>query len=146
MTLQTGTLVNFDILADDIDPLDFTQAVVPGGAQPGVGPVLMRNVSIVAPSQSTGQDTTYTVAAASPIGTISFQMPSGIFQPGPANVHISVCDYRPGDAALGFTGRCSPETIVPITITGTVPADATTGASQPTDRPGSPSADGRRQQ
>ena len=145
-TLQRGTQISFNVLADDIDPLDYTQIVQPGGPQQNVGPVLARTIDIIGKSiYDTTRDTTFNAATALNFQNISFLMPT-YFQPGPGTVRITVCDYRPSDAALGYQGRCSAVLEIPITITGPVPADVSTGASQPTAKPGSTPTDGRRQQ
>ncbi len=142
---QRGTLVAFNLLADDLDPIDFTNGVDRvGGPQPGTGPVLARNVDIVG-TTTEGRDTTYNVASFLEIANVSFILPS-FFAPGTAHVRLSVCDYRVLDVVAGNAGRCSDVLDVPITITGPQPAVPTTGASQSTSRPGSTSTDGRRQQ
>jgi hypothetical protein len=143
MALQIGTQVSFNVLADDIDPLDYSRTQVPGGPQPGVGPVLARTITLLG-TNTAGRDTSYAVATGIEFPNISFIVPVW-FQAGPATAQITVCDYRAVDVSLGQSGRCSAVLNVPVTLTGPVPADATTGASPLDSRPGSNPNDGRRQ-
>jgi hypothetical protein len=143
-SIQRGTQVQFSIIADDLDPLDYARTIDRvGGPQLGAGTVLARNIEIQG-TNTFGRDTSYTVATAVEFQNVSFLMPA-YFATGPAHVIVSVCDYRPGDVPAGNMGRCSDPLDIPITITGPQPAVPTTGASQSTFRPDSTLTDGRRQ-
>ena len=143
MSIQRGTAVALNVLADDQDPVDHSGGIPPIGGPVAGAMVLTRNVVIVG-TNTAGHDTTYTVATGLEFSNIGFVMPA-FFAPGYAYVHLSVCDYRASDVAAGNTGRCSDETVVRIIITGPQPAVPATGASQATSRPGFTYTDGRRQ-
>jgi hypothetical protein len=150
-SIQRGSQVTFNILADDQDPVDYTRALPPGGKQEGAGTILARNVSVRGTRDSLDASGTpvavpvwFNVASAVEFPNISFVMPA-TFKPGPAKVFVSVCDFRPADDIAGNTGRCSADSI-DIIITGPIPSVPATGASHSISRPGSTAIDGRRKQ
>jgi hypothetical protein len=145
-TYRAGQSVQFNLLADDLDPIDYAgQFAPPGGPQPGASPVLVYTVTISA-RNTLGQDTTYVIASSLQLsGNLSFTMPADIAL-GRAYANITLCDYRPTDAALGNTGRCADTEHIPFTIIGPAPAGASlNSSSSTTHRPGSPPDEGRRQ-
>ncbi len=143
-SFQRGSVVPFNLLADDQDPFNFSAANPrSGGPQVGIGKVLIRSVSISG-TDINGRDTTVVIGATFENQNVSFLMPT-IFAPGAAHARIQVCDFRSSDAGLGNFGRCSDVLDVPITITGPVPADASGASQQSMNRPGL-TPTGRRQQ
>jgi hypothetical protein len=144
-SFRRGASVQFNLLANDDDPIDYEADPIPPGG-PYKTPVLVYTVKIEGLNQA-GNDTTITVLSSVETGTASFTVPLD-FQIGSATAIIDLCDYRPTDAALGNYGRCAQTLSVPIQISATAPAGAsfsTTPGTTTTQRPGSPPADGRRQ-
>ncbi len=150
---RRGTAVSFNLLADDLDPIDYAGSYAPpGGPTPGAAPVLVYTVTISG-SDTLGNAVTYPIASSLAAGgTISFTMPLNLAL-GAATANVTLCDYRPTDAAVGNFGRCADTVQIPFTVLGPAPARATypssssssTSSTTSTHRPGSPSADGRRQ-
>jgi hypothetical protein len=144
-SFRLGSAVQFNLLAGDADPIDYEgNPVNPGG--PGQAPVLVYTVSITGRDSTSGADTTITIATSiETAGTFAFTMPSTL-KLGPATADITLCDYRPNDALLGNFGRCADTMHIPILITATAPARASSiSIENTTHRPGSPPEAGRRQ-
>ena len=141
-TYQRGTVQKFQIDANDIDPIDFSATIKAIGGPNISGPLLVRNVKIVGLLDGTTTPDTVIVAQNTEVANISFVLPANLAV-GPADCIINVCDYRATDPENGIYGRCSDDMHIPIVITGPSPAEAPTGASEPTQRPGSPPNGGR---
>lgn len=142
----------FNILADDLDPIDFTQTIPRvGGPQPGVSPVLIRTIDIWG-KNSAGRDTSYNVATDLDVASISVTIPTYIV-PGIIYVRVKLADNRPSDVshgarflrALDRNGVMQDYFEYPVTLNAPGPEDAAIEAAPSTQRPGSPLSGGRRQ-
>lgn len=142
----------FNILADDLDPIDFTQTVPRvGGPQSGVSPVLIRTIDIWG-KNSAGRDTSFNVATDLDVASISVTIPTYIV-PGIIYVRVRLADNRPNDIshgarllrALDRNGVLQDYFEYPVTLSAPGPEDATIEAAPSTQRPGSPLSSGRRQ-
>jgi len=142
-TVITTRNGQFNILADDIDPIDDIKAVDHiGGPQSPPAFVLVRTVDFIGKG-TTGQDTTVNVIANAEFANIPFSIPDNV-RPGPGIVRIKLCDVRPSSNS-NYGGRCITLDI-PVQFTAPAPSDASSDAEQSTQRPGSPPATARRRQ
>ncbi len=141
----------FNILADDLDPLDYTRPISRiGGPQENVSPVLIRTIDIIG-KNSDGRDTTYNVATNLDVASISVAIPTYIV-PGTIYVRIKLADNRPDDShgarllrALDRFGVMQNYFEYPVTLSAPGPEDAVNDSAPSTQRPGSPLSSGRRQ-
>lgn len=140
---RRGASVSFNLLANDIDPLDYeADYTSPGG--PSSGKVLVYTVTLSG-TDSTGAAKTWSICHDLEMtGNLPFTMP-GDLAIGTATVNLTLRDYRPVDVNAGNMGRTTTLQI-PIQITGPQPYGAAESSiPQSTQRPGSPQAVGRRQ-
>lgn len=142
----------FNLLADDLDPIDFTQTIQRvGGPQSGVSPVLIRTIDIWG-KNAAGRDTSYNVATDLDVASISVTIPTYIV-PGIIYVRVKLADNRPSDISHGARLLRAPDRngVVqdyfeyPVTLNAPGPEDAAIEAAPSTQRPGSPLSSGRRQ-
>ncbi|MFN8586944.1 MAG: hypothetical protein U0704_04005 [Candidatus Eisenbacteria bacterium] len=148
----------FNILADDLDPIDFTKPIVRvGGPQSGVQPVLIRTIDIVqfgsTPDSANIVRASYNVATNLDVASIpTVTIPSTIL-PGRIYVRIKLADNRPDDQAHGARLLRAPDRNgvmqdyfeYPVTLNAPGPEDAAIESVPSTQRPGSPPTSGRRQ-
>lgn len=153
----------FQLPANDVDKLD-PQPPTPNrvGGTPDfpLSPILERKIAIIGKSARTGLDTCYIVPQEFNYGNnVQFDIPPGTIAPGPAIVRIRLCDcsdcdvtpwtgpcgsvINPFRESSASTGTCV-DTDIPVRMGITAPAGVV-GASQATQRPGSPTDSGRRQ-
>lgn len=144
----TSRFITFNILAADDDPIDDLKGPPTrvGGPQEPPSPVLTRTVELIGKDAS-GRDTSVVVASNVEFAAITagaYGVPDVIHGPD-ATLRVTLRDYRlTNGIAPSFGGR-DVVTNIPIRIpVGPVPADSPAGASQATQRPGSPAV-GRRQ-
>lgn len=141
----------FTILADDLDPIDYTRPVLRvGGPQDGVAPVLIRTIDIVG-KNAAGRDTIYNVGTDLDIASLSVTIPTYVV-PGVIYVRIRLADNRTGEThgarllrALDRFGVMQDYFEYPVTLNAPGPQDAIEAPAPPTQRPGSPPSSGWRQ-
>lgn len=142
----------FNILADDLDPIDYARPVYRiGGPQENTPPVLVRTIDIIG-KNAAGNDTTYNVATNAENANFTVSIPAYIV-PGLIYVRITLADNRPNDPEHGarFLRARDRFGVVrnyfeyPVTLLGPGPEDGAAEVVVPTQRPGSSIAAGRRQ-
>ncbi len=148
----TTRSVNFNMPADDVDPLDpsKTSARV-GGPQNPPSIVLVRTISVIGTKVSDGTPYVFDVPGEFvAANNIAFSIPADMAN-GPATVRVYLCDFdESADLRVGTLpsasqrGRCST-TEIPVILNIPGPAQAPSGPTNATQRPGSTSDVGRRQ-
>ena len=141
----------FNILADDLDPIDYTRQILRvGGPQDGVAPVLIRTIDIIGQDVN-GAEVVYNVATNTDVANFSVTIPATIV-PGIIYVRIKLADNRPGDShgarllrALDRNGVMQDYFEYPVTLNAPGPEDAASESAPSPQRPGSSLSSGRRQ-
>lgn len=145
--------VNFNMPAEDVDPLDFSRTIERvGGPQIPPSVVLVRTVQVVGTKITDGSPYIYNVPGEfTAANNIAFSIPNDMAN-GNAIIRVYLCDFdeaaelRPGDnPQAAQRGRCVT-TDIPVILNIPSPAELPAGTTTETQRPGSTSDVGRRQQ
>ncbi len=145
--------VNFNMPAEDVDPLDPNKEISRvGGPQSPPSVVLVRTLSVIGTKISDGSPYIYDVPGEfASVNNIAFSIPADMAN-GPTTIRVYLCDFdetadlrwngNPPEAPQH--GRCST-TDIPVILSIPGPAEVPAGATTATQRPGSTSDVGRRQ-